>query len=151
MRRSSNVVAGALFLIGLAYGFATFQIPGREFTTNEVGPAAFPWLLMVLMVGLSASLLIGEKTGGGSGQDGEKEESNGMATWRILAASLLFIGYVLSLSVVGFVWSSVVFLALFPLFFGLRRLSVASIAGTAIGVPVVAYLFLWHVFGILLP
>lgn len=151
MRKSNKLVAGPLILIGLAYGFATFQIRGREFTTNEVGPTAFPWLLVVLMVGLSASLLIGGKAGSASSQDGEKEEADEMATWRILAASLLFIGYVLSLSVVGFVWSSVVFLALFPLFFGLRRLSVVSVAGMAVGVPVVVYLFLWHVFGILLP
>ena len=151
MRKSNKLIAGALFLIGLAYGFATLQIRGREFTTNEVGPTAFPWLLVVLMVSFSASLLIGEKADGATGQDSEKEEANGMAAWKILAASLLFIGYVISVSVVGFVWSSVVLLALFSIFFGLRRLSVVSVGGMAVGVPVVAYLFLWHVFGILLP
>lgn len=151
MARSDRVAAGILLVLAVAYAYGIFQIQGRTFTTNEVGPAAFPWFLTTLLVGFSALLLLGQgatafaRGGGDTGGD----SANGLK--RALVAALLFVAYVVALGFVGFLWSTPFFLVLFaPLYRG-RQLSLLAVLGTAVGFPIGLHLFLWYLFGVLLP
>jgi hypothetical protein len=151
MAKSGRIAAGLLLVLAAIYAYSILQIQERLFTTDEVGPAAFPWFLTVLLVGFAALLLLGQgatpPAGGGGNATGES--ASGLK--KALFAAFLLIAYVIALSFVGFLWSTPFFLALFaPLYQG-GKLSRIVVLGTAVGFPIGLYFFLWHLFGVLLP
>ncbi len=151
MRLAESVIAGFLLILGGFYSYGILQIQGREFTSNEIGPAAFPWLLVTLLVILSGSLLVGRRFRSSRRGEGEDIKEGGAAGWKIPAAALLLIAYVGSFEYVGFLWSTPVFLGLLSPLYGIRRLSLVAIVGMAVGFTAALYSFLWQLFGVLLP
>ena len=149
MRLAESVIAGFLIMLGGFYSYGILQIHGREFTSNEIGPAAFPWLLVTLLVILSGSLLVRGRFR--SSRRGEEENIGRAAGGKILAAALLLIAYVWTFRSIGFLWTTPIFLGLLSPLYGIRRLSPLAIVGVAVGFTVTLYSFLWQLFGVLLP
>ena len=58
MRLAERVVCCFLISLGGVYAYGIQQIQGRHFTSNEIGPTAFPWLMVSLLIALSVLLLV---------------------------------------------------------------------------------------------
>lgn len=149
-RMAESVVASFLIMLGGIYAYGIFQIRGREFTSNEIGPSAFPWLLVTLLVILSTTLLARAWFATPRGGTDVLEE-NGAAAGKTLAAVVLFIAYAVFLEPVGFLWTTPIFLGLLYPLYGARPLPLMAIAGMAIGFTVALHSVLWFGFGVLLP
>ncbi len=151
MRVAESMIAGFLIMLGGVYVYGVLQIQGREFTSNEIGPMAFPWLLVTLLVVLSILLLARQWFAPLRPGADILELSGAPAAGKILAAALLLIAYVAVLESVGFLWTTPIFLGLLSPLYGARRLSLFAIAGMAIGFTAALHSTLWYVFGVLLP
>jgi hypothetical protein len=143
MRLAESVIAGFLIMLGGIYSYGILQIHGREFVSNEIGPTAFPWMLVVLLAVLSGFLLVGKWS--------ETIRNMGAAGGKILSAALLLIAYVWTLKSIGFLWTTPIFLGLLSPLYGIRRLSPIAIVGVAVSFTAALYAFLWQLFGVLLP
>lgn len=150
MRLAESVICGFLITLGGVYAYGILQVQGREFTSNEIGPTAFPWLLVTLLVALSVLLLVRQRFAPLPG-GGENIEESGAATGKTLVAALLFIAYVGILEAVGFLLTTPIFLGLLSPLYGAGRLSLFAIAGMAIGFTAALHSILWFGFGVLLP
>lgn len=150
MRVAESMIAGFLIMLGGVYVYGVLQIQGRDFTSNEIGPTAFPWLLVTLLVVLSI-LLLARQWFAPWRPGADILELSGAPAGKILAAALLLIAYVAALESVGFLWTTPIFLGLLSPLYGARRLSLLAIAGMAIGFTAALHSTLWHVFGVLLP
>jgi len=150
MRVGESVIAGFLIMLGGVYVYGVLQIQGRDFTSNEIGPTAFPWLLVTLLVVLSILLLARQRVAP-LRPGADILELSGAPAGKILAAALLLIAYVAALESVGFLWTTPIFLGLLSPLYGARRLSLFAIAGMAIGFTAALHSTLWYVFGVLLP
>lgn len=150
MRVGESVIAGFLIMLGGVYVYGVLQIQGRDFTSNEIGPTAFPWLLVTLLVVLSI-LLLARQWVAPLRPGADILELSGAPAGKILAAALLLIAYVAALESVGFLWTTPIFLGLLSPLYGARRLSLLAIAGMAIGFTAALHSTLWYVFGVLLP
>lgn len=150
MRVAESVIPGFLIMLGGGYVYGVFQIRGRDFTSNEIGPTAFPWLLVTLLVVLSI-LLLARQWFAPLRPGADIVELSGAATGKILVGALLLIAYVAVLESVGFLWTTPIFLVLLSPLYGARRLSLFAIAGMAIGFTAALHSTLWYVFGVLLP
>ncbi len=150
MRVAESMIAGFLIMLGGVYVYGVLQIQGREFTSNEIGPTAFPWLLVTLLVVLSI-LLLARQWFALLRPGADILELSGAPAGKILAAALLLIAYVAVLESVGFLWTTPIVLGLLSPLYGARRLSLFAIAGMAIGFTAALHSTLWHVFGVLLP
>ena len=150
MRLAERVVCCFLISLGGVYAYGIQQIQGRQFTSNEIGPTAFPWLMVSLLMALSVLLLV--RPGAVPSQGGEEIiEESGAATRNTLVAVLLLFAYVGVLEVVGFLWTTPIFLGLLSPLYGAGRLSLIVIAGMAIGFTAALHSILWFGFGVLLP
>ena len=150
MRLAERVVCCFLISLGGVYAYGIQQIQGRQFTSNEIGPTAFPWLMVSLLMALSVLLLV--RPGAVPSQGGEEIiEESGAATRNTLVAVLLLFAYVGVLEVVGFLWATPIFLGLLSPLYGAGRLSLIVIAGMAIGFTAALHSILWFGFGVLLP
>tara|TARA_B100000749_G_scaffold254679_1_gene222285 strand:+ start:107 stop:559 length:453 start_codon:yes stop_codon:yes gene_type:complete len=150
MRLAERVVCCFLISLGGVYAYGIQQIQGRQFTSNEIGPTAFPWLMVSLLMALSVLLLV--RPGAVPSQGGEEIiEERGAATRNTLVAVLLLFAYVGVLEVVGFLWATPIFLGLLSPLYGAGRLSLIVIAGMAIGFTAALHSILWFGFGVLLP
>ena len=150
MRLAERVVCCFLISLGGVYAYGIQQIQGRQFTSNEIGPTAFPWLMVSLLMALSVLLLVRPRAVPSQGGEEIIEES-GAATRNTLVAVLLLFAYVGVLEVVGFLWATPIFLGLLSPLYGAGRLSLIVIAGMAIGFTAALHLILWFGFGVLLP
>jgi len=150
IRIAESVVASCLMMLGAIYAYGIFQIRGREFTSNEIGPSAFPWLLVTLLVILGTTLLARAWFATPRNGAGVLAE-NGTAPGKTLMAVLLLIAYAGSLEPVGFLWTTPLFLGLVSPLYGARPLPLIAIAGMAIGFTVALHSILWFGFGVLLP
>tara|TARA_B100000949_G_scaffold211330_1_gene204813 strand:+ start:446 stop:898 length:453 start_codon:yes stop_codon:yes gene_type:complete len=150
MRLAERVVCCFLISLGGVYAYGIQQIQGRQFTSNEIGPTAFPWLMVSLLMALSVLLLVRPRAVPSQGGEEIIEES-GAATRNTLVAVLLLFAYVGVLEVVGFLWATPIFLGLLSPLYGAGRLSLIVIAGMAIGFTAALHSILWFGFGVLLP
>ncbi|MDP7504994.1 MAG: tripartite tricarboxylate transporter TctB family protein [Nitrospinota bacterium] len=150
MRLAESVIAGFLIMLGGIYSYGILQIHGREFVSNEIGPTAFPWMLVVLLAVLSGFLLVG-KWSETTRNDVVTIRNMGAAGGKILSAALLLIAYVWTLKSIGFLWTTPIFLGLLSPLYGIRRLSPIAIVGVAVSFTAALYAFLWQLFGVLLP
>ena len=150
MRLAERVVCCFLISLGGVYAYGIQQIQGRQFTSNEIGPTAFPWLMVSLLMALSVLLLVRPRAVPSQGGEEIIEES-GAATRNTLVAVLLLFAYVGVLEVVGFLWTTPIFLGLLSPLYGAGRLSLIVIAGMAIGFTAALHSILWFGFGVLLP
>ena len=150
MRLAESVIAGVLIMLGGGYAYGILQIRGREFTSNEIGPAAFPWLLVTLLVVLGV-IILARECFSPMVQRGESFNQSRAVIGKTLVAALLLITYAGSLEAVGFLWSTPIFLALLSPLYGAHRLSIFVIAVMAIGFTAALHSVLWFGFDVLLP
>ena len=141
-----NLAAGVVLLaVGIGYGLATGQLPDRTLPDTP-GPAFFPWLISIGLIGLSVALavrgLIAIRL--------RIEETSGYRLpgrgWIALGG---FAAYLLLLPFAGFVLASVPFCGGLVVLYGERRAVVAGAA--AVLIPLTLYIVFSTGFQVLLP
>ena len=149
MRRpAESVIAGVMILVSGIYAYGLFQVQGREFTSNEIGPTTFPWVLVVLLILLSIGLFI-EQWFESPRSRIRVIAHTGTVSPRIIAAIFLIFLYVYTLQSMGFLWTTPVFIVCLSTVYDTRR--TAFIAGMAVGITFLLYGILRILFGVLLP
>ena len=141
-----NLAAGIVLLAaGIGYGFATGQLPDRTLPDTP-GPAFFPWLIALGLIGLSAVLII-------QGLIAVRQRGEEFSGYRLPGRGWLALGgfaaYLLLLPYAGFVFASVPFCGGLVVLYGERRPVIALAA--AILIPVLLFLVFSSGFQVLLP
>ncbi len=140
-----NIVTAAVLLaIGIVYGYLATQLPERSLP-NIPGPAFFPYLIAIVLIGLSVALLIR----GLRGYRSAPVELDLAARAPAIAALVLFAAYLAALPHLGFLAASVPFAAGMIWLYGGRNK--VLVAAGAIGLPLVLSLLFREVFRIPLP
>jgi len=143
--RNKNVSAAiVLILFGVFYGFLTANLPDRSLP-NTPSPAFFPWIITLVILGLSVWLLLR-----GLRQPGVESEPIEAAKLRLAAAAMvLFLLYLVAMPVLGFVLATLPFFAAMMMLYGERR--PIWIGTGAIGFTVGLYIVFRHGFNVFLP
>lgn len=141
-----NLAAGIVLLaVGIGYGLATGQLPDRTLPDTP-GPAFFPWLIAIGLIGLSAALTVR----GLIAIRRRDEESSGYRLprrgWLALGG---FAAYLLLLPFAGFVLASVPFCGGLVVLYGERRAVIAGAA--AVLIPLMLFVVFSMGFQVLLP
>ena len=140
-----NIVAAAILLtLGIAYGYLAIQLPERA-QTNIPGPAFFPYLIAIIILGLSLALLVqgvrGYRLAPIDFNLGERAPA--------ITALLVFAAYLVALPRLGFLIASIPFAgAMIWLYGGRNKLFVAV---GAVLLPLLLSLLFRDVFRIPLP
>ncbi len=141
-----NLAAGIVLLaVGIGYGLATGQLPDRTLPDTP-GPAFFPWLIAIGLIGLSAALIVRGLIAirhGGEDSSGFRLPGRG---WFALGG---FAAYLLLLPFAGFVLASVPFCGGLVVLYGERRAVIAGAAGVLI--PLLLFIVFSTGFQVLLP
>ena len=141
-----NLLAGAVLLaVGVGYAWATTLLPDRSLPDTP-GPAFFPVLIAIGLIGLSAALAIRgllALRGQLGTTDGYRMPPRG---WLALGG---FAAYLLLLPYAGFAAAGVPFFGALMVLYGERRAPVIVL--TAVAVPVLLFVLFSAGFRILLP
>lgn len=145
MDKRNGVAAIILIGIGTAYGILTAGLPDRTLPDTP-DPAFMPWIVTVLLVGLSLILLVRSfAVSRPAGNDAETAGSNAQP----IAFLIGIFGYIVALPVLGFVLASIPFVAIAMWLFGERRVSWLAIG--SFGTPILLFIVFRHGFNIILP
>ena len=141
-----NLAAGIVLLAaGIGYGFATGQLPDRTLPDTP-GPAFFPWLITLGLLGLSAALAV-------RGLIAVRRRDEVFSGYRLPGRGWLALGgfaaYLLLLPYAGFVLASVPFCGGLVVLYGERRAVIALAA--AVLIPLILFLVFSTGFQVLLP
>lgn len=147
-RRAVSVISGVLIFVSMIYAYGILQIQDREYTSNEISPATFPWLLVALLVVLVVSLFIGQWFGPARRQEKVVEGDKIFDRKNITAVFLLLL-YIVCLQWIGFLWATPLFLAFLSTLYDTRRLPL--IAGMAVITTLTLYALLKYLFGVPVP
>jgi hypothetical protein len=145
MKQRNIVAAAVLILLSMAYGYLTSKLPIRTLPDTP-DPAFMPWINTVLLCGLGA-LLLWQALGTGETDDADRPGT--MLDARTGAFLAVFVGYVVLLPVLGFVFASIPFFAVVMMLFGERRrlwILIGSVAG-----PLLMFAIFRHGFDVVLP
>ena len=144
--RARNLVA-SIFLLILSGGYAylTAHLPTRAIE-NTTQPSFFPWIDVVILIGLSVILLVQASV---SKINPDIQSKNTIAVRPIVLGLLLALAYMFTLPTLGFVLANI------PLFGGLMYLygetrPVWIVLGSSI-ISVVTFLIFRNIFQIGLP
>lgn len=138
------VAAAALLALGIAYGYLAMQLPER-IQSNLPGPAFFPYLIAIVLVGLSLALLVQGIRGRGRAPLALNLREKAPA----IAALILFAAYLLTLPRLGFLLASIPFAGAMIWLYG-GRSWVFVVAGAA-GLPLFLSLLFREMLRIPLP
>ena len=141
-----NLVAGLVLLaVGIGYGLATVQLPDRTLPDTP-GPAFFPWLIAIGLIGLSAALTV-------RGLFAIRQRDGDAAGYRLPRRGWLTLGgfaaYLLLLPFAGFLFASVPFCGGLVVLYGERRAVIVLAA--AILIPLLLFVVFSTGFQVLLP
>ncbi len=141
-----NLAAGvALLAVGIGYGLATGQLPDRTLPGTP-GPAFFPWLISIGLIGLSVALAV-------RGLVAIRLRSEAACGYRLPGRGWFALGgfaaYLLLLPYAGFVLASVPFCGGLAVLYGERRPIVALAA--AVLIPLMLFTVFNAGFQVLLP
>ena len=141
-----NLTAGIVLLaVGIGYALATGQLPDRTLPDTP-GPAFFPWLIAIGLIGLSAALTVR----GLIAIRRRDEESSGYRLprrgWFALGG---FAAYLLLLPFAGFVLASVPFCGGLVVLYGERK--VVIVGAAAVLIPLILFVVFSMGFQVLLP
>lgn len=141
-----NLAAGLVLLaVGIGYGLATAQLPDRTLPDTP-GPAFFPWLIAIGLIGLSAALSV-------RGLIAFRQRVAVVAGYRLPHRGWLALGgfaaYLLLLPFAGFLFASVPFCGGLVALYGERRPIITLAA--AILIPLTLFLVFNTGFQALLP
>lgn len=141
-----NLAAGIVLLaVGIGYGLATGQLPDRTLPDTP-GPAFFPWLIAIGLIGLSAALAV---RGLIDIRRGDEDSSGYRLPGRGWFALGGFAAYLLLLPFAGFLLASVPFCGGLVVLYGERRAVIAGAA--AVLVPLILFIVFSTGFQVLLP
>jgi putative tricarboxylic transport membrane protein len=144
----NRLLALVIGILSLAYLYGAFHIPLFPIP-RPVDADAFPKLLGVLMLGLSAWLFF-EKADAAPTETDEENPQQGWARWQPVVITALAIAlYAGLLAPLGFVLSSFLLTAGLIWFYGYRRHGIT--AAVALAVPLVLYLAMTRFMNIHLP
>ncbi len=147
-RRAVSIISGILIFVSMIYAYGILQIQDREYTSNEISPATFPWLLVALLVVLAISLFMEQWFGPARHQEKVIEGGRIVDRKSVAAVFLLFL-YIVGLQSIGFLWATPLFLGFLSTLYDTRRLPL--IAGMAVITTFTLYALLKHVFGVPIP
>lgn len=147
-RRTDLFIASLLILICCLYVYGILQIEDRILSSNEIGPALFPWMLSIALFVLSVVLVVRECIILFNETAPAAWERNRPAIRSIVLAVLLMLTFVLIIPFTGLFWIMPLFIVAFSVLYGFRRLFLIS--GIAVVLTFGLYLLLWRVFGVLL-
>ena len=141
-----NLAAGAVLLaVGIGYGLATAQLPDRTLPDTP-GPAFFPWLIAIGLIGLSAALTV-------RGLTAIRQRDGDVVGYRLPRRGWLalvgFAAYLLLVPYAGFVLASVPFCGGLAALYGERRPVIVLAA--AILIPLMLFVVFSTGFQVLLP
>ena len=142
MRTIDTTVAGIMMVFSTAVFAFTYTFPERH---RSVGVASFPRLLTAIMFVLAIVIIV----------QARKSRSNREITWDFVAlkkigvVSLMIAAYIGIIQVLGFIISTIVFLATIIRYFGERRVFRLLLA--AVGVTVSVYLLFGVLAGVPFP
>jgi len=138
--RNDMIVAIVLIVLAIAIVIATSDYPVSD---REVGVRTFPLILSAFVGGLSILLLVKSiiTIRRNAQQDESEKKSLDRRTLRRIILVILGVAiYVAVVRTLGFVLTSVVFLAALPIYFGERR-PLVIVAYSILGVALVYILF----------
>jgi len=150
MRRRNIIAALVLIVCGATYAYFTSFLPERSLP-NTPGPPFFPWVVTIILLGLSVALLLQGILGLGDSRTPIKvaASSSGLSNRPAVWALGLFVVYLVSLEPVGFVLATLPFFAILMWLFGERRLWLVALG--AIGMTAFLYFVFRHGFSVFLP
>lgn len=150
MRRRNIIAAVVLIVCGLGYMYLTSGLPVRSLP-NTPGPSFFPWIISVVLLGLSVALLLQAITSsdGYAATLGEGRAEAGRNRGRAIWALGAFIAYVVLLPRFGFIIATAPFFAFQMVLFGERRPLLVAIG--ALAMTAILYVLFRHGFGVFLP
>lgn len=144
MARRNMIAAVALLALGIVYGYLAVQLPERS-QSNIPGPAFFPYLITVVLIGLSVALLVQ----GIRGPWREPLELDLSERIPAIVALVVFAVYIAALPRLGFEVASIPFAGVMIWLYGGRnRLLVAA---GAVALPLFLSLLFREAFRIPLP
>lgn len=143
MRRRNLIAALVLLALGAGYGILTTQLPVRSLPDTP-GPPFFPWIITIVILALSATLLI-QGLVGSDGPVPPRAAGRQRAIW----ALGVFVVYLAALPGLGFILATAPFFAVLMVLFGEAR--PLRVAVGAIVATVLLYLLFRHGFGVFLP
>ena len=152
--RHRNLAAGVVLLaVGIGYGLATGLLPDRTLPGTP-GPAFFPGLIAIGLIGLSATLTAQSLYGSRlakrfHGRRRQGDSSDYRLPGRGWFALGGFAAYLLLLPFAGFVLASVPFCGGLAVLYGERRPIVALAA--AVSIPLMLFMLFGTGFQVLLP
>ncbi len=138
------VAAAALLALGVVYFYLATQLPERSLP-NIPGPAFFPYLIAIVLIGLSVALL----AQGLRGYRPAPISLNLAARAPAIAALALFAAYLAALPRLGFLAASIPFAGGMIWLYGGRN--PLLVAGGAVALPLLLSLLFREVFRIPLP
>lgn len=142
MRTIDTTIAGIMMVFSTAVFAFTYTFPERH---RSVGVASFPRLLTAIMFVLAIVIIV----------QARRSRSNREITWDFVAlkkigvVSLMIAAYIGIIQVLGFIISTIVFLATIIRYFGERRVFRLLLA--AVGVTVSVYLLFGVLAGVPFP
>jgi hypothetical protein len=143
IRHTEKVTSALLVLLAIFVFVETADYPTGP--SAEPGPAFFPRIIAALLAGLGVVLFVNNVRDGG----GRTFELSRPVTKRVLVATAFPIVYMFVMSVLGFLVSTVLFLATFMYYSGAR--SYPAIAGSSVGVTLLLYYVFAAAFRVALP
>jgi putative tricarboxylic transport membrane protein len=146
MQKANLAIAVILLAFCAAYACLTAQLPARNLP-NTLGIAFVPWVLVILLGGLSLILLLKSVLAGST--ETSRDETSAIEAARILILTAVVVVYAYATTMVGFLLATPIMLALLMLLTGSR--SWKEILITSLTVTFGIYFFFQKVFQILLP
>lgn len=146
-RRRSRLGGGILFVFCLVYGYLSGDIPSLEVDAGQLMNAAtMPKFLSVLGMLLALLLVVLPRA---PGEDRSPAPLRNLHWGRLAAVVVLMLAYGLSIRRLGFVPSTVIFLAAGFVLLGERR--PLRVAAVAVSVPVLFWMLMAWGLGVYLP
>ena len=146
MRTINIIIAIILILFGVYYSYLTFALPDRNLP-NTLGSSFMPWMLVSILFGLSLLLMINSLIKG-SAERCDYHISPREGSGVVLLAAIVIV-YINSLTYLGFLLATPIFLAILMILTGARGWKEILLASVLITAGI--YLFFQKIFQIILP
>jgi putative tricarboxylic transport membrane protein len=139
MRRDTGIGLGLLAFCGVLY-WQTGAISIPPFV--PIGPAFYPRVLLILLAGLAVWLFVEEIHRGRGPSRGVKKPEGGPPNYRrVVLGFIVFLAYVASLNIIGYITSTFLFVLVLSWTIGPRNLrGLPKLVAVAFGTALVIYL-----------
>ena len=146
MKTANIIIAIILIIFGCYYAYLTTGLPDRNLP-NTLGGSFMPWVLVTCFLGLSILMLLDTLIKGTAEKcDYRISKKEGLG---VLFLAAIIIGYIKSLSLLGFLLATPIFLAVLMVLTGARGWKEVVLTSTLATFGI--YLFFQKIFQIVLP